>query len=205
MDGPAHLPAHLPARPAVPGTRPTGIGPAWPLIRPIRPDDGPALAAHVRTLSPGSRRSRYLGGVNDLSAGEIRRIVTGDGGRLRALVAEVEGPDGPVVIGEALVARGCDAITAEFALSVADDWRRRGLGTRLIGHIAWLAVGFGASRLAGETLRDNAAMTALAEAGGFAVRSHPGDARLLLIGRPVMVPALIGGLRSEGLCTALAA
>lgn len=188
MDGPAPLLA-------IAGT-------GRPVIRPVRPDDGPALAAHVRALSPASRRNRYLGGVNELSAGEIRRIVTGDGGRLRALVAEVAGPDGPVVVGEALVARGSNAVTAEFALSVADDWRRRGLGTRLIGHIAWLAVGFGASRLAGETLRDNEAMTALAEANGFAVRTHPGDARLLLIGRPVMTPALVGRLHARGRCLA---
>lgn len=196
---------HLPAAPLIFGARPTATSPARPAIRPVRPDDGPALAAHVRALSPASRRNRFLGGVNDLPAGEIQRIVTGGGGRLRALVAVIDGPDGQVLAGEALVARGDDGRTAEFALSVADDWRRRGLGSRLLNRIALAAIGFGAARLAGETLRDNAAMTGLALASGFTVRTHPGDARLLLIERPVMVPALIGGLRSEGLCMALAA
>ncbi|WP_439573472.1 GNAT family N-acetyltransferase [Phreatobacter sp.] len=184
MDGSAPLPAIL-------GTGQT-------LIRPVQPLDGPALAAHVKALSPASRRNRYLGGVNELSAREIERIVTGHGGRLRAIVAEAEGPAGPVVVGEALVAAGTAPRTAEFALSVADDWRRRGLGTRLLARIAWLALSFGASRLAGETLRDNEAMAALAAANGFDIRTHPEDARLLMIERPVVLPALVAGLAAGG-------
>lgn len=195
----------LPAPPIAVGARLPAASPARPLIRPAGPADGPALAAHVRALSPASRRNRFLGGVNELSAGEIARITGGNGGRLRALVASLDGPGGQVLAGEALVARGDDGRTAEFALSVADDWRRQGLGSRLLNRIALAALGFGAARLAGETLRDNEAMTGLALANGFTVRTHPDDARLLLIERQVMIPALVAGLAAEGACGALAA
>jgi GNAT superfamily N-acetyltransferase len=86
-----------------------------------------------------------------------------------------------IVIGEARHAFVPERCECEFALSVADAWRGRGIGTLLIGEMERRARRLGARRLTAETLRDNEPMKALALKAGFSMTDMPSDARLVRI------------------------
>ena len=69
----------------------------------------------------------------------------------------------------------------EFALSIADDWHGKGLGSLLVADIECRARSLGARHLVGDVLRSNASMKALARKMGFLLGDVPRDARLVRI------------------------
>ena len=86
-----------------------------------------------------------------------------------AFVAEVH--DGAVdqpatLVAEARYVRNADSESAEFALVVADNWRRIGLGTTLTRILAQRARFTGVRRLWGDVLEENKAMRGLAHSLG---------------------------------------
>jgi RimJ/RimL family protein N-acetyltransferase len=177
------MPFPLPALPLVAATRPPetrairiGLQLA---IRPLEPSDAGRLQDHVRALSRPSRYNRYLGAINELPPGEIERLVAGAGGAVRPFIAEVVAANARRMIGEMVLALDCSTGTAEFGLSVADAWQSLGVGAAMIGFMAAEAQVAGATRLVGETLRDNDAMAALARKLGMRPLRHSGDARLI--------------------------
>lgn len=90
----------------------------------------------------------------------------------RAHVAFVaEARDGAIdqpatLVAEARYVRNADSESAEFALVVADNWRRIGLGTTLTRILAQRARFTGVRRLWGDVLEDNKAMRGLAHSLG---------------------------------------
>ncbi|HEV2243734.1 MAG TPA: GNAT family N-acetyltransferase [Streptosporangiaceae bacterium] len=105
------------------------------LIWPLLPTDARALREGFRRLSPGSRRRRFLTAVGELDDAMIRRLVDSvDGVQHIALVLIVlppDGPEGPVGIAR-LVQYPADPATADIAVTVADNWQGRGVGTALV-------------------------------------------------------------------------
>jgi acetyltransferase len=148
-------------------------------VRELGPDDADLLQRHVRALAPASRHSRFLGGINELTAAELHRITHHGAGNVYGLIAEAATPRGVETVGEAIYVLDPDTGACAFALSVADAWHGRGIGRHLVEWIEYRAARAGAIMLEGETLRSNAAMLALAAATGFVVRRHRGEARLL--------------------------
>lgn len=145
------------------------------LIRPLEVRDAPALRAFLERLSPESRYGRFQYVVKEVSPSLLRLLVETDPRTHVALVATHAGE----VVGEARYVRQDGG--AEFALAVADAWRRRGVGKRLLGELLAYARRDGVERLDGEVLSWNRAMLGFVEQAGFRVRSHPDDARLLRI------------------------
>ena len=70
------------------------------------------------------------------------------------------------LVAEARYVRNADSESAEFALVVADNWRRIGLGTTLTRILAQRARFTGVRRLWGDVLEDNKAMRGLAHSLG---------------------------------------
>lgn len=68
---------------------------------------------------------------------------------------------------------------AEFAIAVADDWQGRGLGRRLMAHLANHARRHGVQRLHGDVLADNRRMLALMRDQGARLTTHPDGAQLV--------------------------
>lgn len=145
------------------------------VIRPLRLQDAQAFRAFVERLSPESRYERFQYVVKEVSPALLRLLVEADPRSHVALVAMHEGE----VVGEARYARDGDG--AEFALAVADDWRRRGVGKRLFAQLLDYARRDRIRRLDGEVLAWNQSMLGFIEQHGFHVRAHPGDDRLLRI------------------------
>jgi GNAT superfamily N-acetyltransferase len=101
-----------------------------------------------------------------------------------ALVALACHEDREICVAEARYVRSDDIVEGrEFALAVADAWQGRGIGKTLLLSLGSHAARHGVERLVGDVLRDNLAMIELARGLGYAVRSHPADARLVRVER----------------------
>jgi acetyltransferase len=137
-------------------------------IRPILPSDLDALRRFFTALSRATLRLRFLCPINELSEHLLRDFTTVNQRAHVAFVAEFQGAAGqlPALVAEARFVRCADSQSAEFALVVADDWRRIGLGTMLTRILAQRARFAGLRRLCGDVLEDNAAMRGFAHSLG---------------------------------------
>jgi acyl-CoA synthetase (NDP forming)/GNAT superfamily N-acetyltransferase len=120
-------------------------------IRPVRPDDGPALLDLHRRLSERSRYLRFFS-LGDSPAEEfVRQLVSCAPGGC-AVVAELAGE----LVGVANHARpGRDGL-AEVALAIADPEQSHGLGTLLLEHLISAAHRNGIRGFSAEVLTENA-------------------------------------------------
>jgi GNAT superfamily N-acetyltransferase len=136
-------------------------------LRPARLSDGDTLQSYVRGLSPQSRYNRFLGAASELPASELARALAANGRDTLTLLLISTAEDRETVVGEARVALSCAERAGEFAMSIADDWRRVGLGSALLEEIERKAAADGIEWLCGDTLRSNEGMIALARGRGF--------------------------------------
>ena len=150
------------------------------LLRPLVPGDAPLLQDFVRGLSPESRYQRFQSGLRELSPALLAALVDVDYAQRMAFVAILYESRGKRLVGEARYAPAVDRPGgAEFALAVADDWQRHGIGARLFGKLLRHAAANGIARLHGDALYHNTAMLALARRHGFTPRHHPEGGRLV--------------------------
>jgi len=143
------------------------------LIRQVRSADAPLLADGFARLSAASRQMRFLGVKKELSAAELRYLTDVDHHDHEALVA-LDRADGHGVGIARYVRDADDPQGAEIAVTIVDDWQRRGLGTELMARLSDRARQEGIRRF-----------TALADAGNVAVAAglRNAGARLLRRGR----------------------
>jgi GNAT superfamily N-acetyltransferase len=146
-----------------------------PLLRPVRADDIEAMRHFVQGLDAASRRLRFHGGVNPESLRLLQHLVQADGQRHIACVAVLACDDGDVIVGEARCVRTAGTAwgdnSAEFAITVADAWRGRGLAQALMLAVQQQAADAGIGVLTGEVLCDNARMAGLLQRLGYTARS----------------------------------
>jgi acetyltransferase len=152
-------------------------------IRPIQPSDLDALRAFFTALSRATLRLRFHSSINELPEHLLHDFTTVNHRAHVAFVAELH--DGPVsqptkLVAEARFIRSADSDSAEFALAVADNWRRVGLGTMLTKLLAQRARFSGVRRLCGDILEDNKAMRGLAHSLGARLSRGMGCVRLSL-------------------------
>lgn len=124
--------------------------------------------------------------MRDLPPDLLRRFTEVDYADHVALVAEVFVDGRETVIAEARYVRtAADPGAAEFAVSVAEDWQGKGLARRLLGKLVCRAAAAGIDRIVGETLASNWRMLALARKAGFAIKTSPEVAGVMLLERPL--------------------
>ena len=138
------------------------------------------LQAFVRRLSLQSRRFRFFSGIVELPTQLLERLVHLDRRRGLALVALNEPSGSAVIIAEARCVLDPAEGHAEFALAVADEFQRRGLGERLLKTLVTYASHRGVRRLFGEIMADNHGMLALARRLGFQVQSNALDRKTMI-------------------------
>jgi GNAT superfamily N-acetyltransferase len=158
-------------------------------LRVVRPQDAGALQTYFRGLSAESRYRRFLGALAELTASQLARLVAMDGPDELAVLAFAQGGDTSCLVGEAVLASTPGSARSEFALSVADAWQRRGVGTALVADLECRARMRGARHLYGDVLRANTPMKNLARKAGYASRSPFTDARLIEIGKDLAAAA----------------
>jgi RimJ/RimL family protein N-acetyltransferase len=130
------------------------------LIRPMRSDDAPALAAAVEQLSEQSRYRRFHSVMPRLEAQMLTYLTDIDHHDHEALVAVAPG-SGDIVGVARFIRDTAIPDTAELAIVVADAWHRRGLGTLLIRQLAQRAGQVGIDHFTAEILAENAPTLAL--------------------------------------------
>jgi GNAT superfamily N-acetyltransferase len=104
------------------------------VIRRLTPADAPELEKAFALLSAESRRLRFLGSKARLSPSELRYLTDVDGHRHEALCA-IDPHTGRGVGVARFVKDPADPSRAEVAVTVVDDWQRRGLGTLLLAEL----------------------------------------------------------------------
>lgn len=134
------------------------------LVRAIRPQDGPAIAAMVEASSAEDVRLRFRSGFRTLPPGWPERLSQIDYDREMALVAV--GPDRQI-LGVSRLAGDPQGETAEFALMVRTDQQHKGLGKLLLNAILQYAQDKGLREVWGDVARENAPMLATAKNLGF--------------------------------------
>jgi acetyl coenzyme A synthetase (ADP forming)-like protein len=139
-------------------------------LRPIRPDDGPAIAALFAGLSRDSTVMRFFG-PHKVTDAEIDRLLHLDGVDDAALAVERAGE----LVALAEYDRQPGSFDAEVAFVVADRFQGRGLGTLLLEHLAAAARRAGIRRFVVDTLAINSKMLGVLRAAGFA-RQYERDA-----------------------------
>jgi acetyltransferase len=165
------------------GERAEGI-----IIRPIRPDDEPALGVFFSSLLPVSRHRRFLAVMNELPAPVLARFARPEAPDEVALVATARDGGKESMVGEARFVFDAHACRcAELAVAVTDAEQGRGLGERLRRGLIRRARDAGVACVYGDVLPDNHAMLGLARKLGFSERRSPADPRLLRVERAITV------------------
>jgi len=139
-------------------------------IRPIRPEDEPAMVHFHETLSERSVYFRYFHHMSltaRVTHERLTRICFIDYDREMVLV--VESNDGELIAVGRLTRERISG-EAEFALLVSDTWHEHGLGTELLSRLVLLARNEGITRVSGDILAENRAMQDICRQLGFDLR-----------------------------------
>jgi acetyltransferase len=134
-------------------------------LRPIRPEDAEMEKAFVCSLSAESRYFRFMNTIKELSPALLVRFTQIDYDRDMAFIAVEDDR----AIGISRYATNPDGESCEFALVIAEDWKRRGLGSRMMRALIEVARARGLKRMIGHVLAENHAMLALCGGLGFAL------------------------------------
>lgn len=121
-------------------------------VRPISPDDADALREGFEQLSLESRYARFLSPMDHMSNAMVRYFTDVDHHDHEALVAF--DPESERLVAVARYVRE-DTDVAEAAVTVADDWHGRGLGTAMLHELAQRAREEGVKRFTAYVLARN--------------------------------------------------
>ena len=130
------------------------------LIRPVRGSDAPLLADGFARLSARSRQMRFLTTKHTLSAAELRFFTEVDHYDHEAIGA-LSPADGRGVGIARYIRDPGDPKIADIAVTIADDWQGRGLGTELLARLSGRARQAGIRRFTATVAYGNAAMARL--------------------------------------------
>jgi GNAT superfamily N-acetyltransferase len=160
-------------------------------LRPIRASDKRLLLEGFERLSPRSRYMRFLAPKQKLTDGELRYLTEVDGVDHFALVAltrHLLGQERGIGVGR-FVRLTDEADTAEPAITVADDYQGKGLGTILLHRLSDAAWERGIRRFRCELLADNTRMQELLDEIGTEVHLDHVEGGALIVTFPLEAPA----------------
>lgn len=146
-------------RPIERGGCPRRVDEAELLIRPLADTDRAALHFMFRRLGEDSRYQRFLGPKHRLGSADLDILMHVDHWHREALIAWSPRPRTP--IGVARYARKEEFDLAEVAVTVVDEWQRRGVGAQLVTALRDRALRAGIRRFAVTLFRDNQGALAL--------------------------------------------
>jgi acetyltransferase len=138
------------------------------LLRPVLPEDEPALAAMVRALTPEEARLRFFAPVKALTHIMAARFTQLDYDREMALILVAPGiPGRSEIFAVVRISTDPDDERAEYAIIVRHDLTDQGLGRMLMARIIAYAKKRGVKEIVGDVLRENRPMLELCSSLGF--------------------------------------
>lgn len=149
----------------------------WELqVRPVLPEDEPALHALVSRASPEDLRRRFFQPIRELSHDMAAGLTQIDYNREMALVAAGPGLPGKAEIyGIVNLSADPNNDQAEYSILVDRGLIGMGLGNQLMRRIIDYARARGIGEIYGEVLKENKPMLQLNEILGFVIRTDPED------------------------------
>ncbi|MCO5166053.1 MAG: GNAT family N-acetyltransferase [Planctomycetes bacterium] len=152
------------------------------LVRPLGPEDGPALLAAFHRLSPVSRYRRFMARVDALAPATLRYLTCVDQ-RDHVALAAFEGDD---VVGVARCIRlPGEPTVGEVAVTVADTHHGRGLGTALLGLLSLAARAQGFETFRAYVQQDNRPMLEIFEQLGGRVTERDDEEETVSLDVPI--------------------
>ena len=145
------------------------------VIRPIRPEDAQMEQDFVRGLSEQTKYFRFMQAIKELTPEMLVRFTQIDYDREMALIGVVEQDGREIEVGVARYMSRPGGDSCEFAIVVADDWRNRGIGARLMRSLMDNARQRGLRIMEGEVLAANHRMLALVQSLGFRISTDKLD------------------------------
>ncbi|HEV2679560.1 MAG TPA: GNAT family N-acetyltransferase [Rhodanobacter sp.] len=152
----------------------------WVLIRPLRTDDREREEDFIKRLSPESRRYRFLGAFKEASPELIDQLMDVDYQHRMAFVALVHDNGKLREVGVSRYSATDEDMHCECAITVADDWRQRGLGVLLMQHLIDLARRNGYKQMYSLDAAGNESMRDLANYLGFRRQQDPDDSAQII-------------------------
>lgn len=151
-------------------------------VRPVRPEDEPAVAAFFRAVSQDDLRQRFFMPVKEVPRAFIARLTQIDYARTMVLLAiDAMG----LVLGLVQLHADPDGRTGEYAILLRSDLKGRGLGWRLMRTLIRQAKAEGLATITGQVLAENGTMLAMCRELGFDVRIDPDDSGVRLVTLPL--------------------
>jgi GNAT superfamily N-acetyltransferase len=144
------------------------------IVRPIEKTDRELERQFIEGLSPASRHFRFLGTFKVPSEALLTKLTDIDSSVDCALIALTCDEMVQREVGVGRFCRQADG-TAEVAVTVADDWHHKGLGTLLMRSLMDIARDRGITTLYSMDSADNSEMQELARYLGFQRDSDPQD------------------------------
>jgi acetyltransferase len=153
-------------------------------IRPIRPEDEPAMIGFHEGLSERSVYLRYFSPLKlqqRIAHSRLLRICFNDYDREIALIAERNLGKGKYeILGVARLSKIHGSGSAEYAVVVTDKWQGKGLGTELTKRLIQIAKNEKLSRIVAYTLTENHEMQGMSRKLGFTVRRGSEDSEVVV-------------------------
>jgi acetyltransferase len=144
-------------------------------IRPIRPEDEPAMVKFHETLSERSVYLRYFHLMNleqRTQHERLTRICFIDYDREMALVAERRNPETGEneILGVGRMSKIHGTKEGEVAVLISDKWHGRGLGKELLQRLLIVGGNEGLTKLTADILPDNRDVMRICEKLGFSLK-----------------------------------
>jgi acetyltransferase len=150
-------------------------------IRPIRPQDAVIEQDFVRGLSPESRYFRFMNTPQELSPRMLSHFTRIDYDLHMAFIAVTARDGRETQVGVARYVADEARQACEFALVVADEWQRKGIGALLMEALMAAARKAGIRVMFGEVLGGNDKMLRFVTGLGFTASPNEADPRLIRV------------------------
>lgn len=143
-------------------------------IRPIRPEDAKMETDFVNRLSEKTKYFRFHQGLQELTPEMLVRFTQIDYDREMAFVALTEDSNMPNELGVGRYSVNPDGHSVEFAIVVADDCQRLGIGSKLMKTLMQTAKAKGMLSFEAEVLKDNEPTLEMVKKLGFSIEMIAG-------------------------------
>lgn len=156
------------------------------LLRPILPEDEPALHRAFAHLTPEQIRLRFFAPMKHLSHMAAARFTQIDYDRQMAFIITVPGVPGKAELyGAVHLNSDPNKEKAEYSIVVRHELTRQGLGRTLMEHMIDYARSHGIQQITGDVLRENRPMLALCQQLGFEQTTDPDERDIVHVRLPL--------------------
>ncbi|MDF0543912.1 GNAT family N-acetyltransferase [Sphingobium sp. H39-3-25] len=155
------------------------------LVRQAEPDDAAILVELFHNVSPEDLRFRFLTGLNEVGADQIKAMTQADHSTIDSYIAFQ--PDGTAVA-TGMLACDTQGERGEVAISVHASHHNQGIGWTFLAFLAERATERGLKVIESIENRGNRTAIEVERDSGFSLQEYPGDPTLVLVTRNLETP-----------------